>query len=937
MKLKRLFTWALLTTLGLVANAQNWTWTGETPAAQGSYYLYNVGAASFLDMSNGVPINATDDPLLFTLTEGLDGTDLQYTQNGNTYYVYQSAGNYGYCNDNNKTIGDGPSIATMKSYGDSYRWKIRSYNGGFQIYSNHKYESYLDWFTTKYRHNSDTDRYISHKDGNYSCSKTNSEYNTVNGTFWFITQAQMDARAAYIEAYNTLNECTGEKLISLDLKNRIDQALTANASASLSDATTKTKALTDLKSEFDSYIPSLRYATKEQGKDVSGIIVNPGAEAGSASGWLGEIGTPNNGHQHSGTYLFETAGWGKNNGSMSQTISNLPKGYYKVSAWYIAATETSVQVHGNNVSSVAGQGIGDSQWNQLTTDFVTVKDGTLTIKGTSATTASQNWANFDDFTLTYYGPLSLDEAYEALAAALEECKPWDGASYDTYTTVKADYDGQTYATEEEINNAISSLKAAYGTFCWENASMEHPYLMKDVITFAECDKQDLPNGTKIWDGSGRTTRTGQHWSGDASRVYFTQNHENGAARAQTVTIPNAGVYMLKTSVRIVGNGGYATISVGDETETTTSPVQTTGGTIATDGTEYASVDEGKDAGATFANNNNGYGWVYNKITFATTTANEQKTISIALSNENVGHEADCGGMFLYYVGNKGTLTENGDVITGIGNFDNETITAKAHTTTIDLTNASGSFTIDATANPNVLVYTKGASVSGVTNNFVNNGTCANLVLTDGHPFKVAKNFEATSASYKMTAIATKTDGKTFGTLMLPFAATTMPDGNKVYTLDQGVSFGEEIHATEAAIAANAPVIVTKAGDYTASNVAVAATNDSYTNDELVGTYKAMTAEEGTYVLQKHDTRVAFYLVNDVQPTVNPFRAYIKAQTAGVKAVNIIFDDEEETGIDLTPASPKERSSEQAVYDLAGRRVQKAQKGVYVVNGKKVLK
>ena len=51
--------------------------------------------------------------------------------------------------------------------------------------------------------------------------------------------------------------------------------------------------------------------------------------------------------------------------------------------------------------------------------------------------------------------------------------------------------------------------------------------------------------------------------------------------------------------------------------------------------------------------------------------------------------------------------------------------------------------------------------------------------------------------------------------------------------------------------------------------------------------------------------------------------------------NIVALTEEETGIDELKG--ENANVKTAVYDLSGRRVQKAQKGIYVVNGKKVLK
>ncbi len=69
-----------------------------------------------------------------------------------------------------------------------------------------------------------------------------------------------------------------------------------------------------------------------------------------------------------------------------------------------------------------------------------------------------------------------------------------------------------------------------------------------------------------------------------------------------------------------------------------------------------------------------------------------------------------------------------------------------------------------------------------------------------------------------------------------------------------------------------------------------------------------------------------------------FRAYfqVKGLAAGARAFSMNLGDGETTGISLTPApSPK---GEGSIYTLDGRRISKAtQKGVYIVNGKKVIK
>ena len=72
-------------------------------------------------------------------------------------------------------------------------------------------------------------------------------------------------------------------------------------------------------------------------------------------------------------------------------------------------------------------------------------------------------------------------------------------------------------------------------------------------------------------------------------------------------------------------------------------------------------------------------------------------------------------------------------------------------------------------------------------------------------------------------------------------------------------------------------------------------------------------------------------------TMKAFRAYFEfldvlseVDNAGVKMyVNI---DDEETGIENVNVNDNNM-----IYDLSGRRVSKTQKGVYIVNGKKVMK
>lgn len=487
-----------------------------------------------------------------------------------------------------------------------------------------------------------------------------------------------------------------------------------------------------------------------------------------------------------------------------------------------------------------------------------------------------------------------------------------------------EYKGLTETSAQaDILSAINYLKTNYYNYAWENASVEHPYLMSNVIAKAEL------NDNGPWLGSGRLTKNiTDHWAGGNKTVFIQNSGEY--ARKQAITVPYSGKYLLKTAVRTFTDKAFANIKMGDVVSSTNTKTGNTGGNVNIDGTEGTN---------NLANGNAGYGWTFNNLYYWCDADNTNTEIAIQLSvvdNNYKGNEAQASGMFLYYIGQTYEQVENG-VHYYYGKWEANDVASELtnETPILDLTKATinGTVAIKAT-NKNGLVYTNSVnSLSGIDNNIVKDGICANLMLTDGYPFTTTKNFEATKATYTMTAIA---DGK-FGTLVLPFAAQLPADG-KAYALDGELNVidGELVGSAVTSLAANKPVLVTKAGEYTASAVSVAETSASQinTNGNLTGVYQNTEAPVGSYVLQNHPATqgVAFYLVGEVKPTVKPFRAFIPTQDAKVKAIKVVFDGEA-TGIkEITSDNTKAE-----IFDLCGRRVAKAQKGVYIINSKKVIK
>lgn len=171
----------------------------------------------------------------------------------------------------------------------------------------------------------------------------------------------------------------------------------------------------------------------------------------------------------------------------------------------------------------------------------------------------------------------------------------------------------------------------------------------------------------------------------------------------------------------------------------------------------------------------------------------------------------------------------------------------------------------------------------------------------------------------------------YGTIILPFAAE-VPTGVTAYGVSE-LSGNTLTLVEEDAFEANTPYIVyAEAGaTETLEGLGSAYTDESYTEGLLTGVYTSTKVPAGKYVLQNND-KVAFYLVEEgEEPTANANRAYLSAPTAGVKAAAYYF------GTATAIRSLFNGLQNGDVYDLAGRKVQKMQKGgVYIVNGQKVI-
>lgn len=174
----------------------------------------------------------------------------------------------------------------------------------------------------------------------------------------------------------------------------------------------------------------------------------------------------------------------------------------------------------------------------------------------------------------------------------------------------------------------------------------------------------------------------------------------------------------------------------------------------------------------------------------------------------------------------------------------------------------------------------------------------------------------------------------YGTFCAPFAVEiptpTSVTASKV--TDVGANGLLTLTDLSTTIPANTPVVLfAESGLETVEFFGVAEEGNP-TAGLLTGVYEETPAPVGSYVLQNLDDKVAFYQVSAEDPiTVPANRCYLTAPAGSVKA--LAFPDGT-----LTSISEIQAADEKAViYDLSGRRVSKATKGIYIINGKKVIK
>ena len=241
-----------------------------------------------------------------------------------------------------------------------------------------------------------------------------------------------------------------------------------------------------------------------------------------------------------------------------------------------------------------------------------------------------------------------------------------------------------------------------------------------------------------------------------------------------------------------------------------------------------------------------------------------------------------------------------------------------------------------TGNEENIWTTSDGQGSKITGTMLTDGTlCAKLGFAfrqnigeggDAHP-----NFDKTHGFVAQISAAGYT------TMYNIYSDVTIPDGIEAFAgkvNDKTVT----LLPIEGSIAASEPVILRgNAGLYNfmpTSDVSKAASNS------LKGSDGHVTGGDGIYALAKKGATgeevVGFYPVGD-GVKIPEGKAYLEYTGSNpVKGFTFVFDEDDATGISLMEDG-RSQMEDGAIYNIAGQRINKMQRGINIVNGKKILK
>lgn len=761
--------------------------------------------------------------------------------------------------------------------------------------------SWLSFYNVRYTEGEDLSAYIA----DYEFALNTATANSTNPAYAAITGKERADLEAALVTYATVDNTDKAALIAAK------EALETVSNTFVAAATTYTtfaELNKNVATKLGVSLPTITNATVAADLDVESYIVDEYTAAKAyAQNYTDKLGTwanapgTNKGESWDGTSedtyydLYNAAAR-----TMSQTVT-LPAGDYALIAKGRASVngkltltvgdETITYAHKSSV----GRGIatdGTATFADGATYANTTGRGweyrvmTFTSDGETATTltfnwttASNNWVGLDDIELLC-NPAALD--YSALQAA-----------YDAVSIPTLGFDNAEYAPYNNVEN-LNNITAA-----------------KNML-----DAQDATSQSEI--NAVKDAITGMTWTandGEQSAIKLTASYDadskDGDNRLFAAGWDKAGRDDAYNTRLIKGSTGNAGMAAADNELALFTKY----------GTKY-----GEEEGYTMPLKAS---TVY-KLSFKFGAWGENKEIVSRLAI------ADANGDPVAIIPASFTRANNSGLA-------NESTEAWFDYTGYFKTNGAGNY---------VLTLTKD-----------NNGEQRQIVMANidlkkavAEDITIAETADYTPAAKYANVTFQRTLVEGWNGLVLPFDMTatdvkTTFDASKVKVFN-GITFDDEkgvtlnfADATE--LKAGQPFLVKAdaAGtSYTINNVILPADalqnitkTDATAEYTMKGTYAATTDLTGVSFALIQGTKYFYHTAGVNSSSAKAFRAYFENNSTDPGAARVSFNLDDEMATGISEISGKTNQTAGTIYDLQGRKVENAKKGLYIMNGKKIIK
>lgn len=268
-------------------------------------------------------------------------------------------------------------------------------------------------------------------------------------------------------------------------------------------------------------------ATMDAPFDVTGYITNPGFEYRDMTGWIQSPEAYMKAHD--GNQAFKVGGWFAEKwqqsgalpaGSMSQTLTNLPAGYYKLTA-NLGGNGTYINLNGKTASWEADK--------DYTVGYVLAENEDLTITAGKTAEGTANWIHFDNFRLQFCGDVAA-----ALTTLCAEVTNYESKlSASDYSTLLSAVNGynKAYSDVDELLAAIDAVQALY-----DAADLYVEYTT--ALAAASAINQETPMNGDVLSALQTAIATTVTMSSSAAEAVAATNALNTATANATASIAN---------------------------------------------------------------------------------------------------------------------------------------------------------------------------------------------------------------------------------------------------------------------------------------------------------------------------------------------------------------------------------------------------------------